>query len=165
LSGPIQVSDPGDVTRVTGQPQGPCHIRHTPAGDLPDPQCTPGAYDPTITAETLCDSSYSTRSYRPSSSETTRFKYQVAYPAYGLSRDEPSQLDHLVLLDLAGANDGANLWPQPGGPHNAKDTVEGDLHDWMCLGITPEIRAQRLHDAQLAIAHNWTTAEQVLGIK
>ena len=43
------VHDPG---QVTGTLQGPCHTRDN--GRLPDPRCTPGAYDPQVTAAVLC---------------------------------------------------------------------------------------------------------------
>jgi hypothetical protein len=159
---PIQVSDPGQVTQATGQPSGSCQFRD--GGQLPDPACTPGAYDPKVTAEILCDPAYSTDVYRPPSSQTTRFKYLVAYPAYGIEGRPKSELDHLINLDLGGSNDGANLWPEIGSIPNPKDKVEGDLHDYVCQGGSVAERASRLHAARLAIAANWQTAEQRLGI-
>jgi hypothetical protein len=162
-SGPIEVSDPGQVTQVTGQPAGPCHVRD--GGQLPDPRCTPGAYDPQVTAETLCDPSYSTRSYRPPSSQTSRFKWGTVAPAYGIEDRPVAELDHLINLDLAGSNDGANLWIEVGKIPNRKDAVEGDLHDWVCEGGTAEVRATRLRDAQLAIASDWETAKAVLALR
>jgi hypothetical protein len=164
-SGPIQVHDPGDVTRVTGQPMAPCHLRFTiTAEPLADPRCTPGAFDPAVTAKVLCAPGYTTRSYRPSSSETTRFKYDVVWPAYGLPRDERGELDHYIPLALGGANDGANFAPFPGKIPNARDHVEVALNRWVC-DVSGQEAETRLRDAQLAIVHNWTTAEQVLGIK
>jgi hypothetical protein len=153
-----QVHDPG---RVTGTLVGPCHAR----GQLPDPACTPGAYDPAVTAAILCAPGYSTASYRPPSSQTTAFKYHVAYPAYGLAviPGAPSELDHLISLELGGANDASNLWPEVGAIPNPKDAVENKLHDWVCAANGAEAE-QRLHAAQIAIAADWTTAEHVLGI-
>ena len=84
-------------------------------------------------------------------------------PAYSQDH-ERGELDHLISLDLAGANDGANLFIQPGPIPNPKDTVERKLHNWMCDGSTAEIRAQRLHMAQVAIAYNWTEALASLGL-
>jgi hypothetical protein len=149
-----QVHDPG---HVTGTLTGPCHARD--GGQLPDPRCTPGAYDPAVTAAVLCAPGYTTRSYRPPSSETDRFKYDVAFPAYGLARipGEPAELDHLVPLELGGANDASNLWIEPGRIPNAKDALERRLHDAVCAGRVT------LRAAQTAIARNWTTAVQVLG--
>jgi len=88
----------------------------------------PGAYDPQVTAAILCAPGYTTDAYRPPSSQTSRFKYQVAYPAYGIpGNSPPSGLDHLVPRDLAGSNDAANLWPEMGPIQNVKDGTEDDL--------------------------------------
>ena len=157
---PRQVHDPGQVTGVL---TGPCHARDN--GRLPDPACTPGAYDPQITAAVLCAPGYSTASYRPTSSQTTAFKHHDAYPAYGIA-DVPgtvSELDHLISLELGGANDATNLWPELGTIPNPKDSVENALAKWVCQTSGAEAET-RLHAAQVAIAADWTTAEQVLHV-
>ena len=77
---------------------------------------------------------------------------------------QQSELDHLISIELGGANDAANLWPELGPIPNPKDTVENALHAWVCAAAGAEAEA-RLHDAQVAIAADWTTAEQTLGIK
>ena len=154
---PSQVSDPG---HVTGTLTGPCHTSDN--GSLPDRSCTPGAYDPTITAAMLCSPLYTTSSYRPPSSETTRFKYQVAEPAYG-QHNVSGELDHLISLELGGSNDASNLWVEAGKIPNPKDKIENALHAWVCAASGQEAQL-RLNSAQTAIALNWETAEAVLGI-
>jgi hypothetical protein len=141
--------DPG---HVTGMIHGPCHARD--GGRLPDPRCTPGGYDPAVTKAVICAPGFTTAAYRPPASETDRFKYGVAYPAYGLARipGVPSELDHLVPLELGGANDASNLWPEPGRIPNPKDAVEGRLHREVCAGKIS------LRAAQQAIAADWETA-------
>jgi hypothetical protein len=153
-----RVSDPG---QVTGSLAGPCTYRDN--GQLPDPHCTPGAYDPKVTAARLCAPGYSTRSYRPPEARTQQFKYGEAYPAYGLPRTTRTELDHLVSLELGGANDAANLWPESPPTPNPKDRIEGTLHAWVCA-VTGTAAQARLGKAQRAIARDWTTAEKVLGI-
>jgi hypothetical protein len=74
------------------------------------------------------------------------------------------ELDHLIPLELGGANDVSNLWPEisdePGqGFRNSKDQVENDLKAAVC---THRIA---IADAQNAIATNWTTAEAKLGVR
>ena len=145
--------DPG---QVTGTLTGPCHYRD--GGQLPDPRCTPGAYDPVITTAVLCSAGYSTRSYRPPVYQTSRFKYESAYPAYGLASGTRTELDHLVSLELGGSNDASNLWPEQPPTPNPKDAVENELHAAVCAGQV------KLAAAQRAIARNWTTALQVLGL-
>jgi hypothetical protein len=137
-----------------------CHFRD--GGQLPDPTCTPGAIDPAVTQAniktTICRSGY-TATVRPSASQTDKAKYQVAYPAYGVPRSAGSELDHLVSLEIGGANDIANLWPEVGKIPNPKDPVENDLHKAVCNGTVT------LAAAQEAIATDWQTAEAKLGIK
>jgi hypothetical protein len=147
------VHDPG---QVTGNLTGPCH--YGDGGQLPDPHCTPGAIDTSVTAAVLCASGYSTRSYRPPVYQTSRFKYESAYPAYSVPSGTPTELDHLVSLELGGDNDASNLWPESPSTPNPKDKVENALHAAVCAGRV------KLPAAQRAIAKNWITAEQVLGL-
>ena len=141
-----QIHDPG---QVTGSLTGPCHTRDS--GQLPDPRCTPGSYDPSITRDVICAPGFSTRSYRPPASETDRAKYDVVEPAYGIS-DVKGELDHLVPLELGGSNDLSNLWVEAGKIPNPKDAVEDRLHAEVCDGTIS------LRTAQADIANNWTTA-------
>lgn len=158
---PTQVHDPG---RVTGTLAGKhCAVLGTPPHQRPDPGCTPGAYDPHITAAILCAPRYTTRTYRPPVRETTRFKYDQAYPAYGVPPGTRSELDHLISLELAGSNDAANLWPETGRVPNPKDAVENRMHDWVCAASGTQAQ-QRLEQAQRAIAADWTTGLAVLGV-
>jgi hypothetical protein len=108
-AGLVRVHDPG---QVTGTVSGPCHARD--GGRLPDRRCTPGAYDPAVTRAVLCSGGYSTDSYRPPESQTDAFKFSEAYPAYSIAAGTTSELDHLIPLELGGANDAANLWPEVG---------------------------------------------------
>jgi hypothetical protein len=152
----LRVHDP---RRVTGTITGHCTFRDH--GRLPDPRCTPGAVDPNVTQAnlrvTICHPGY-TKTVRPSASVTDRFKYEVAYPAYGERHSKKTELDHLVSLELGGANDAANLWPESPPTPNPKDKVENALHAAICDGRV------KLTAAQNAIASNWETAEQVLGL-
>jgi hypothetical protein len=153
-----QVSDPGTVT---GTIRGRCHVRGTVPHQLPDPSCTPGSYDPGMTAARLCPDAH-TRSYRPPERETERIKYDQAYPDYGIPPGTPTELDHLVPLELGGSNDASNLWPEAPPTPNPKDSVEDALHKWVCSAPGGPSGA-RLHEAQAAIAKDWLTAERVLG--
>jgi len=151
-----QVHDP---RRVTGTITGPCTYRDQ--GQLPDPRCTPGSIDPAVTQAnihaTICRSGY-TKKVRPSASETDRFKFDVAYPAYGDPEADKTELDHLVSLELGGSNDATNLWPESPPTPNPKDKVEDALHAAVCDGRVT------LAAAQNAIASDWLTAEKTLGI-
>ena len=148
-----------DPKHVTGTITGTCHYRD--GGQLPDPRCTPGSIDPAVTqaniGSTICRSGY-TRTVRPPESQTERFKFRVAYPAYGDPHSEKTELDHLVSLELGGSNDATNLWPEFPPTPNPKDKVEGALNRAVCDGQVT------LAAAQDAISANWTTAEKKLGL-
>ena len=151
-----KVHDPG---RVTGTIHGRCSYRDH--GQLPDPRCTPGSVDPAVTQadirSTICKKGW-TATVRPPESQTERFKYDVAYPAYGTPRSERTELDHLVPLELGGSNDATNLWPEYPPTPNPKDKVEDALNAAVCDGRV------KLAAAQAAIAADWLTAEKKLGL-
>jgi hypothetical protein len=126
---------------------------------LPDPRCTPGATDPSVTQanihSTICVAGYSA-SVRPPVSVTEPIK-RSELRAYGLSVPLADlELDHLVALSDGGAPASvANLWPQsrtnfPGAAE--KDQLEDYLHRRICAG------AISLTAAQEAMATNWVAA-------
>lgn len=133
----------------------------SPATYRPDATCTPGAVDDAVTqaniSATICRSGYTT-TVRPPTSATDKIK-RAMYSAYGVADGTPSELDHLVSLELGGSNDTANLWPEPGSLPNVKDGVEAALHTAVCA------HKVTLAAAQQAIASDWATAENSLGIK
>lgn len=151
-----KVHDPG---HVTGTIHGHCTYRDH--GQLPDPRCTPGSIDPAVTQadirSTVCKKGWTT-TVRPPESQTERFKYDVAYPAYRTPQSKRTELDHLVPLELGGSNDATNLWPESPPTPNPKDKVENALNHAVCAGRVSLAAAQR------AIAADWLTAEQKLGL-
>jgi hypothetical protein len=148
-----------DPRHVTGTIHGHCSYRDR--GKLPDPRCTPGSIDPAVTQagirSTICKSGW-TATVRPPESQTEHFKFDVAYPAYRAPASERTELDHLVPLELGGSNDATNLWPEYPPTPNPKDKVENALNRAVCDGRVT------LAAAQKAIAADWLTAEQKLGL-
>jgi hypothetical protein len=145
---------------------------------LPDPKLTPGVAT-NVSAEQLCKKSFHTADVR---SVTATQKNEV-YRRYGLKANTgycakrpyktkargktPSRIimqgcevDHLISLELGGANDVNNLWPQPypenPGAHE-KDKLENWLHKQVCAGKISLI------DAQHRIATNWYAEYQRMG--
>lgn len=129
------------------------------AGDLPDPMLTPGEANRTLTQAKICAPQFRTALFRkvPAS-----LKARV-YAVYGL-RDhkgacagpEGCEIDHLISLEVGGANTLANLWPQPyaSTPWNAhvKDKLENKLHKLVCAGML------NLKQAQDEIATDWVAS-------
>jgi hypothetical protein len=153
------------------------HALTTPAR-LPDPKLTPGVAA-NVSAEQLCKKSFHTADVR---TVTTAQKNEV-YRRYGLKANtgycakrpyktkprgktpgrtimQGCEVDHLISLELGGANDVNNLWPQPypenPGAHE-KDKLENWLHRPVCAGKIS------LSDAQHRIATNWYAEYQRMG--
>lgn len=144
------------VSAIPELPGANCHMR----GLLPDPSCTPGATDPTVTQQnihqTICVSGY-TKTVRPSVTYTNHLKTEQMQE-YGFTDSlHQHEEDHLISLELGGSpTDPHNLWPEPGNSPNPKDKVENFLHMAVCAGRLS------LQAAQVRIATNWTTAENGL---
>ncbi len=143
--GPLLATpDPGELGVALG-PRGKaagCLIH----GLLPDPACTPGAIIATATVSEICVRGYAHRAR----DVTPATKWQV-YDAYGIRWHAPRsyEIDHLVPLELGGANSIANLWPEAAPGYHAKDLVENALHEAVCAGRTS------LRSAQRQIARDW----------
>lgn len=89
---------------------------------------------------------------RPSTRVTDPEKLasMAAYDDSGSPADY--EYDHLVSLELGGAvNDPRNLWPEPEGSPNPKDSVESALHRMVCDG------EMTLAAAQHIIATDWVS--------
>ena len=130
------------------------------AGDLPDPQLTPGVTNPNVSQEnideTICVSGW-TKTIRPPTSYTNQLKKKQIVE-YGYENKDPKayEEDHLISLQLGGdPRNPKNLWPEPyAGPCGArvKDVLETKLKHLVC---TAEIS---LEEAQTAIASDWVAA-------
>ena len=131
------------------------------AGELPNPQQTPGALNPAVTQanihETICHKGYSA-SIRSPLAFTSKLKREQIGPS-GNMRDYEE--DDLVSLALGGMpKDKRNLWAQPRfGEWNAekKDAVEYKLIGLVCFSGLP------LATAQQALATNWIEAYKKYG--
>ncbi|MGH9068668.1 MAG: hypothetical protein ACRD0J_14450 [Acidimicrobiales bacterium] len=164
LSGPTP-GGPGGlaVGQVTGgdppvPPAGSCHG----AGRLPDPRCTPGATNPSVTqgdiASTICMAGW-TATVRPPESYTEPLKRRQMISYGDAGPVSAYEEDHLLPLELGGApSDPRNLWPEPGASPNAKDKVENAGREAVCSGRITLAAARR------AIAGDWVTFGVELGL-
>lgn len=141
---------------------GSCHVRFINGFPAPDPDCTPGAINPTITVEVLRNHSFRTRCLR-NMATTEQEKGQV-YSWYGIRHPRKNygdtqtcELDHVIPLELGGSDQLENIYPQCG-PENVpleqrafkrKDTVENYLA-WAVKTGQMDLSA-----AQRGIASNW----------
>lgn len=152
------IQDPGHVTYSVRL--GSCHFRD--GGQLPDPSCTPGSVDPVVsqanTHATICKPQW-WQKVAPPLAQFQHARFRVAYPAYRVGAHADYRLDYLVPLELGGSNDITNLWPASDpGIDDQKDMVERQLVEAVCDGDVT------LAAAQNAMASNWVTAIQRLGL-
>ncbi len=125
--------------------------------ERPDGGFTPGVADRTIVqadiARTICVHGYTAKVRSVTEAE----KRQV-FAEYGIDPHVggPYEIDHLISLEIGGANDVKNLWPQSyvTRPWNAhvKDRLENKLHALVCAGKLS------LRAAQKAIVEDWEGA-------
>ena len=121
-------------------------------GELPDPRMTPGEAQ-TTDLGLICTSPIKVPRDVPISVKMQVFaNYHIPWQNRALY-----EVDHLIPLELGGANTIANLWPEFGPIPNPKDRVEARLHALVCTGkVTIEA-------AQHAIATNWKEAQITYG--
>jgi hypothetical protein len=115
------------------------------AAATPDPSLTPGATNPAVTQETIA-TTICRKGYASSIRNVTSATKQQVFAAYGVpkARERLYVIDHLVPLEVGGANIVANLWPEPKAESKVKDKEEDALHDDVCRGALALGDAQRL---------------------
>jgi hypothetical protein len=148
---------------VTLPPTGVCKPIMKNGLPLPDPSCSPGAVNPTLTVAVLTAQGFTTDCLRDkatsaSKKEITYKWYKLAKPAHNSGQGMVCELDHIISLEIGGADTLENIWPQCGPSRAAlnsrffkqKDAVENFLAD--------EVAANRmaLADVQRGIAEDWT---------
>lgn len=130
---------------------------------LPDAACTPGDILPEEDEGVVCSADFRTGSVRDQTTSPTQKR--TVYPAYGTPYPQNNrgatqvcEIDHLVALQLGGADTMANLWPEcsagyanwQGPGFRDKDGFENYLWFHVC-----KKQDLSLHDAQLQIASDW----------
>jgi hypothetical protein len=112
-----------------------------PAQQRQNPKLTPGAVDPTLTADlskashlvngvehNICAASFVTPPFR-AATKSQKIKTAVC-KAYGIAAGCPGsawELDDIVPIEVGGQNVQANLWPQPIAEARVKDHQVEDL--------------------------------------
>jgi hypothetical protein len=121
---------------------------------------TPGSVR-TIDKRQVCEGG-STKQFR----HTTEAMKREVYALYGVDKSKTLvpeknavpplyEIDHLISLELGGADEVENLWPQPYYQHpgaHEKDRLENEFHKMVCAGRMDLMEAQR------EIATDWYAA-------
>ena len=133
---------------------GPCQtIRASNGYPLPDPKCTPGAYNPTVTAAVFGNKKFTTRCVRDCLTDGATKR--TAYRNYGVKQNPSCELDHLVPLEMGGADSLDNIWPQCGQAPNGKNykEIKDVVEDYMAIKI---LQGMNIESARKGIASDWT---------
>ena len=113
--------------------------------DSPNPTLTPGAASGSVTqvdvGSTICRKGYASEVR----SVSTATKRQV-FVEYGIPKAQQRLyvVDHLIPLEVGGANVPQNLWPEPKAEAKVKDKEENALHGDVCRGDLTLADAQRI---------------------
>lgn len=142
---------------------GSCRAQIRNGYPVPDPQCTPGGINPTVELSVIQNSAWRTRCIRDCEESQAKKHaayrwYRISSPHHNSGSNQVCELDHLVPLELGGADGMGNIWPECG-PDGAaladrnfkiKDRVENYLANEVKAGRMP------LDAAQRGIAEDWT---------
>jgi hypothetical protein len=130
---------------------------------IPDSGCTPGAINPTVTLKVLQSGLFKTGCERNKASNmkaknATYGEYNIPHPKTNTGKNQICELDHLVSLELGGADTVDNIWPQCG-----PDAVElaqryFKIKDGVENYLAVQVRQGQidLAEAQHGIAQDWT---------
>jgi len=140
---------------------GSCKVQIRDGHRFPDPYCTPGALNPTVTQDVLQSPGFTTQCIRnQAESESAK---SIVFKWYGVSVDSTCEKDHFIPLEIGGADTLDNIWPQCGPAGSTgqnrdfkeKDGVELYLGKQVKLGASGGGMSQ--YDARSRIASNWPT--------
>lgn len=134
-----------------------CTVQLKNGFTFPDPACTPGAINPTVTIDVLLDPRFHTgclrdRATSAGDKDQTYDAYSIMKPAHDQGADMTCEKDHFVPLELGGADTLDNIWPQCGPDgvtlsrryFKQKDMVESYLAAMVKAGKGGLAAAQRL---------------------
>jgi hypothetical protein len=147
----------------TGPSAAACHTLTRNGYPVPDPQCTPGGVNPSVTEDSLRSAEFRTSCIR--NCESSEAAKHATYKWYGLvsprgnsGENQICELDHLVPLELGGADGLGNLWPQCGPDGVALDRRDFKMKDHVENYLAEQVRSGQmpLDSAQRGIATDWT---------
>lgn len=152
------------LASVETPPAETCKPRMKRGFPLPDRTCTPGAINPTLTLDVLTDEkNFRTSCVRDGATSaikknSTYSWYAIKKPKNNTGQKQTCELDHLVSIELGGADTLDNIWPQCGPPGVARARRYFHQKDLVENWLAREVRAERIElaDAQRGIASDWT---------
>jgi hypothetical protein len=145
------------------RPDGSCTPKESNGYLLPDPNCNPGAINPTITLTVLKTKGFTTKCIRDQT--TSAAQKQKTYAWYGLKKPKNNsgqtqtcELDHIIPLVLGGSDHLENLWPQCGPSRVSLNRRFFKQKDLVEVFLSRQVKAGKIElaAAQRGIAEDWT---------
>ncbi|MDB5923522.1 MAG: hypothetical protein JWN13_2458 [Betaproteobacteria bacterium] len=160
----VDPSASAPLKSVSTPPSTTCKPRVKKGYPVPDPTCTPGAVNPTLTLDVLTDhENFRTSCVRDGATSKTEKNgtydwYKIKHPAKNVGKTQTCELDHLISIELGGADTVDNIWPQCGPKGVVRDHRYFHQKDLVENWLAREVRAGRieLEAAQRGIASDWT---------
>jgi hypothetical protein len=160
---PIDQKASQSLHDVKSPPSTTCKAKAENGKFVPDPTCTPGAINPTVTESILKNPAFRTGCIRDEATSeeqktATYGWYKTPHPAGNTGRNQTCELDHLIPLYLGGADTLENIWPQCGPDDVALDDRYFKEKDKVEYYLGQQVRegTMGLADAQHGIAADWT---------
>lgn len=157
-----KASKPMRAVKLPPKP-GACHVQSIHGLVVPDPSCTPGAINPTMTVDVLKDPTWTTKCERDDTTTAAQKAktygwYGIPHPKDNTGANQVCELDHLISLELGGADTLDNLWPQCGPSEVALNERYFKRKDAVENYLAREVKAGRLTlaGAQQGISSDWT---------
>lgn len=144
-------------------PDGSCSTTLRNGYPVPDSRCTPGGIDPGVTVAVLRNPAWRTGCIR--NCETSEAEKHVTYRWYDIRTprrnygdSQVCELDHLVPLELGGADGLGNIWPECGPSGVTLDDRYFKIKDRVENYLAYEVKSGKmsLDAAQRGIASDWT---------
>jgi hypothetical protein len=146
-----------------------CHPVKSGRYNIPDPKCTPGAINPTVTIEVIqtaklpVPDGFRTCCVRnqitsEDAKNATYAWYGITKPAGNTGATQVCELDHLIPLEMGGADTLNNIWPQCGPTAASLNNRYFKLKDQVEDYLTGQVKAGTidLRTAQEGISSDWT---------
>lgn len=133
------------------------------SGILPDATLTPGVINTNLSITNIVSHGFVSNSDARHVTEAEKKAVFISYFGFVPLYRGKYEIDHLISLELGGANDIHNLWPQsyvsPVWNAHTKDRLE----NWMAKSVRDTYKtngdaAALLKTYQFEISHNWTNA-------
>jgi len=158
---PAGIEVKGDSAHVPTPSAGQCHVKTKNGANFPDPNCTPGAFNPSLTLAVLKNPDFKTGCVR--NQATSESAKADTYQYYGITdmnkegHGQVCELDHLIPLYLGGADTLDNIWPQCGPEGASGEDLYFKKKDKVEVYLGDQVRAGKmsLAVAQKGIVKNW----------